>query len=201
MMSTECRPVKWQQWLIGDNLLVLQPGPDAIGIIAISHGCVGIAARACGLVALEPSKVTEILKDRPAWLQDCRRMEVLGAVSTGNGGTVELLYTQVPFWLLGAVIFRIVWKGQPLTPASTCKFGTSSIKVMCTVACQTDPISVCVQMYAPTTLAPARDFCTLRYTTVLEDGNLVVCIFYFLSRGGLMLKISSVGAIWWWSTF
>jgi len=30
------------------------------------------------------------------------------------------------------------------------------------------------QMYAPTTLAPARDFCTLRYTTILEDGNLVV---------------------------
>lgn len=30
------------------------------------------------------------------------------------------------------------------------------------------------QMYAPTTLAPALDFCTLRYTTILEDGNLVV---------------------------
>ncbi len=35
----------------------LQPGPDAIGIIAISHGCAGIAARACGLVGLEPTKV------------------------------------------------------------------------------------------------------------------------------------------------
>lgn len=32
-----------------------------------------------------------------------------------------------------------------------------------------------LQMYAPTTLAPPRDFCTLRYTTFLEDGNLVVC--------------------------
>jgi len=29
-------------------------------------------------------------------------------------------------------------------------------------------------MYAPTTLAPARDFWTLRYTFVLEDGSLVV---------------------------
>lgn len=72
-----------------------QPGPDAVGIIAISHGCVGIAARACGLVALDASKVTEILKDRPAWLQDCRRMDVLGALPTGTGGTIELLYTQV----------------------------------------------------------------------------------------------------------
>ncbi|XP_073392827.1 homeobox-leucine zipper protein HOX32 isoform X1 [Physcomitrium patens] len=102
----------------------MKPGPDAIGIIAISHGCVGIAARACGLVALDAGKVTEVLKDRPAWLEDCRRMEVLGALPTGNRGTIELLYTQ---------------------------------------------------MYASTTLAPARDYCTLRYTTILEDGNLVIC--------------------------
>ncbi|GMP88943.1 hypothetical protein CsSME_00040738 [Camellia sinensis var. sinensis] len=31
------------------------------------------------------------------------------------------------------------------------------------------------QIYAPTTLAPARDFWTLRYTTNLENGSLVVC--------------------------
>lgn len=37
------------------------------------------------------------------------------------------------------------------------------------------------QMYAPTTLAPARDFCTLRYTTILEDGNLVVGNFFSTS--------------------
>lgn len=30
------------------------------------------------------------------------------------------------------------------------------------------------QTYAPTTLAAARDFWTLRYTTSLEDGSLVV---------------------------
>ncbi|KAG2639382.1 hypothetical protein PVAP13_2KG014400 [Panicum virgatum] len=33
---------------------------------------------------------------------------------------------------------------------------------------------VSMQMYAPTTLVPARDFWTLRYTTTLEDGSLVV---------------------------
>ncbi len=36
---------------------LVQPGPDAIGIVAISHGCPGVAARACSLVGLEPSKV------------------------------------------------------------------------------------------------------------------------------------------------
>ena len=35
-----------------------QPGPDSIGIIAISHGCTGVAARACGLVGLEPTRVS-----------------------------------------------------------------------------------------------------------------------------------------------
>lgn len=41
-------------------LWVVQPGPDTIGIVAISHGCNGIAARVCGLVGLEPSKVSLI---------------------------------------------------------------------------------------------------------------------------------------------
>jgi hypothetical protein len=68
-------------------------------------------------------QVAEVLKDRPSWLRDCRRFQTLGVISTGKGGTIELLYTQ---------------------------------------------------MYAPTTLAPPRDLCTLRYTTILEDGNLVV---------------------------
>jgi homeobox-leucine zipper protein len=34
---------------------------------------------------------------------------------------------------------------------------------------------MCVQMYAPTTLAPPRDFYTLRYTTILENRNMVIC--------------------------
>lgn len=102
----------------------MKPGPDSVGIVAISHGCTGVAARACGLVGLEPTRVAEILKDRPSWFRDCRAVDVLNALPTANGGTIELLY---------------------------------------------------MQLYAPTTLAPARDFWLLRYTSVMEDGSLVVC--------------------------
>ncbi|RVW28565.1 Homeobox-leucine zipper protein ATHB-15 [Vitis vinifera] len=102
----------------------MKPGPDSIGIVAISHGCTGVAARACGLVGLEPTRVAEILKDRPSWFRDCRAVDVLNVLPTANGGTIELLY---------------------------------------------------MQLYAPTTLAPARDFWLLRYTSVMEDGSLVVC--------------------------
>uniref|UniRef100_A0A1D1Y2E3 Homeobox-leucine zipper protein ATHB-15 n=1 Tax=Anthurium amnicola TaxID=1678845 RepID=A0A1D1Y2E3_9ARAE len=102
----------------------MKPGPDSIGIISISHGCPGVAARACGLVGLEPTKVAEVLKDRMSWFHDCRSVDVVNALSTGNDGAIELLY---------------------------------------------------MQLYAPTTLAPARDFWLLRYTSVLEDGSLVVC--------------------------
>ncbi|KAL4334248.1 hypothetical protein GQ457_07G031640 [Hibiscus cannabinus] len=102
----------------------MKPGPDSIGIVAISHGCPGVAARACGLVGLEPTRVAELLKDRPSWFRDCRAVDVLNLLPTANGGTIELLY---------------------------------------------------MQLYAPTTLAPARDFWLLRYTSVLEDGSLVVC--------------------------
>ncbi|XP_006340193.1 homeobox-leucine zipper protein REVOLUTA [Solanum tuberosum] len=102
----------------------MKPGPDSVGIFAISHSCSGVAARACGLVSLEPTKIAEILKDRPSWFRDCRNVEVITIFPAGNGGTVELLYTQI---------------------------------------------------YAPTTLAPARDLWTLRYTTTLDNGSLVVC--------------------------
>ena len=40
------------------NICSEQPGPDSIGIVAISHGCTGVAARACGLVGLEPTRVS-----------------------------------------------------------------------------------------------------------------------------------------------
>uniref|UniRef100_A0ACD5VGG4 Uncharacterized protein n=1 Tax=Avena sativa TaxID=4498 RepID=A0ACD5VGG4_AVESA len=102
----------------------MKPGPDSIGIIAISHGCAGVAARACGLVGMEPAKVAEILKDRPLWLRECRSMEVVNVLPAGSNGTIELLY---------------------------------------------------MQLYAPTTLAPARDFWLMRYTSILDDGSLVVC--------------------------
>ncbi|XP_010526102.1 PREDICTED: homeobox-leucine zipper protein ATHB-8 [Tarenaya hassleriana] len=102
----------------------MKPGPDSIGIVAISHGCSGIAARACGLVGLDPTRVAEILKDRPSWLRDCRSLDIINVLSTANGGTIELIY---------------------------------------------------MQLYAPTTLAPARDFWMMRYTSVMEDGSLVIC--------------------------
>ncbi|KAE8735236.1 Homeobox-leucine zipper protein HOX32 [Hibiscus syriacus] len=92
----------------------MKPGPDSIGIVAISHGCTGVAARACGLVGLDPTRVAEILKDRPSWYRDCRAVDIINALSTA-------------------------------------------------------------MLYAPTTLASARDFWLLRYTSVLEDGSLVVC--------------------------
>ncbi|KAJ0436619.1 putative transcription factor & lipid binding HD-SAD family [Helianthus annuus] len=88
----------------------MKPGPDSIGIVAISHGCTGVAARACGLVGLEPTRVAEILKDRPSWYRDCRAVDVVNLLPTTNGGTIELLYMQLyapttlatgrDFWLL-----------------------------------------------------------------------------------------------------
>ncbi|XP_023518237.1 homeobox-leucine zipper protein ATHB-14 [Cucurbita pepo subsp. pepo] len=106
------------------QMIGMKPGPDSIGIVAVSRNCSGVAARACGLVSLEPMKVAEILKDRLSWYRDCRCLNVLSVIPTGNGGTIELIY---------------------------------------------------MQTYAPTTLAAARDFWTMRYTTSLEDGSLVVC--------------------------
>ncbi|CAA6655259.1 unnamed protein product [Spirodela intermedia] len=111
----------------------MKPGPDSIGMVAISHSSSGVAARACGLVNLEPTKIAEILKDRPSWFKDCRKLEVFTMFPAGNGGTIELVY---------------------------------------------------MQMYAPTTIAPARDFWTLRYTTTLEDGSLVVCERSLSGSGG-----------------
>ncbi|KAF8069798.1 hypothetical protein N665_1134s0008 [Sinapis alba] len=73
----------------------MKPGPDSVGIFAISQRCNGVAARACGLVSLEPMKIVEILKDRPSWFRDCRSLEVFTMFPAGNGGTVELIYMQV----------------------------------------------------------------------------------------------------------
>ncbi|CAN6338963.1 unnamed protein product [Urochloa humidicola] len=110
--------VNWVQ-MVG-----MKPGPDSVGIIAVSHNCSGVAARACGLVSLEPTKVAEILKDRASWYRDCRHVEIVHVIPTGNGGTIELIY---------------------------------------------------MQTYALTTLAGPRDFWTLRYTSGLDDGSLVIC--------------------------
>ncbi|CAM8963477.1 unnamed protein product [Rhodiola kirilowii] len=73
----------------------LKPGPDSIGIYAIPQSGGGVAARACGFVGLEPPKIAELLKDRPSWFRDCRSHEVFTSVPTANGGTIELVYTQM----------------------------------------------------------------------------------------------------------
>ncbi|KAL0303155.1 UNVERIFIED_CONTAM: Homeobox-leucine zipper protein HOX10 [Sesamum radiatum] len=56
--------------------------------------------------------------------RNCRNLDVVAEYPAGNGGTIELIYTQY---------------------------------------------------YAPTTMACARDFWTLRYTSVSADGSFVVC--------------------------
>ncbi|CAA0823194.1 Homeobox-leucine zipper protein REVOLUTA [Striga hermonthica] len=74
----------------------MKPGPDSVGIFAISQSGTGAAAaRACGLVSLEPAKIAEILKDRPSWFRECRSLEIFTMFSAANGGKFELLYTQV----------------------------------------------------------------------------------------------------------
>ena len=50
-------PTSFVFWQLLKAWIPLQPGPDSIGIIAVSHNCSGVAARACGLVSLEPTKV------------------------------------------------------------------------------------------------------------------------------------------------
>ncbi|KAI5073334.1 hypothetical protein GOP47_0011347 [Adiantum capillus-veneris] len=105
-------------------ILGMKPGPDSMEMINISHGCSGIAARACGLVGMEAAKIVEVLKDKASWHRSYRRMTTMLATSTGSGGCIEVLYTQT---------------------------------------------------YAPTTLAPARDFYTLRLSSLLDDGSYVIC--------------------------
>ncbi|MCO5609461.1 hypothetical protein L7F22_063687 [Adiantum nelumboides] len=102
----------------------MKPGPDTTETVNISHGCSGIAARACGLVSMEAAEVVEVLKDKASWHRSCRRITTMFATNTSSGGCIEVLY---------------------------------------------------IQIYAPTTLAPARDFYTLRFSSLLDDGSYVIC--------------------------
>ncbi|GFP78815.1 homeobox-leucine zipper protein hox32 [Phtheirospermum japonicum] len=117
-VDTGCESTAFMSGRQQQNPIPQLPKKDANGPAG------GIAARACGLVSLEPTKVAEIYKDRMSWYRDCRCLDVASIIPTGNGGTIELIY---------------------------------------------------MQTYALTTLAMARDFWTLRYTTTLEDGSLVIC--------------------------
>ncbi|KAI7983485.1 Homeobox-leucine zipper protein REVOLUTA [Camellia lanceoleosa] len=69
----------------------MKPGPDSVGIFAISHRCSGVAAHAYDLVIIEPLKIAEIHKDRPFWFRDCRSLEVFTMFPARNGGPIELV--------------------------------------------------------------------------------------------------------------
>uniref|UniRef100_A0A7N0TCY1 START domain-containing protein n=1 Tax=Kalanchoe fedtschenkoi TaxID=63787 RepID=A0A7N0TCY1_KALFE len=97
------------------QMVGMKPGPDSVEIVAVSRNCAGVAARACGLVSLEPMKVAEILKDTPAWFRDCRTHNVLTVLPTANGGTLELIYMQTyaPTTMASA---RDFWKLRFISP-------------------------------------------------------------------------------------
>lgn len=57
-----------------------QPGPDSIGIVAVSRNTSGVAARACGLVSLEPTKV-QIFFICPQYMYICLALKTLSHAS------------------------------------------------------------------------------------------------------------------------
>nr|ABG73244.1 class III HD-Zip protein HDZ32 [Marsilea minuta] len=73
----------------------MKPGPDSIGAFPLTRLCGGVAAQACCLADMEPFKIAETVKDRPSWLPDCRKLEILASFSADRGGVVELVHTQM----------------------------------------------------------------------------------------------------------
>lgn len=67
-----------------------QPGPDSVGIFAISQSGVGVAARACGLVSLEPTKVCHLFIAGDKILFD--GYAVLGQLNLLNSLNFDSLY-------------------------------------------------------------------------------------------------------------
>lgn len=49
------------------------------------------------IIRLPVLQVAEIVKDRPSWYRDCRRLDVHTVIPVGNGGSIELLHMQVFF--------------------------------------------------------------------------------------------------------
>ena len=112
-------------------------------------------------------QVAEILKDRPSWFRDCRCLDIMSVITTGSGGTIELIYMQVCTCTLWNMHFLADLWNNSFLPCILIYFLFFH------------------QTYAPTMLAAARDFWTLRYTTTLEDGSLVVshwCFCFSLFR-------------------
>eukprot|EP00250_Pteridium_aquilinum_P034533 c7713_g1_i1 orf=3-1907(+) len=102
----------------------MKPGPDSSRAVALPRTRGGVAAQACDIVDLGAFKVAGIIKNRPSWLEDCRKQVIIASFTSDRGGLVELVHTQ---------------------------------------------------MYALTTSVAAQDFWTLRYTCLLDNGNVVVC--------------------------
>ncbi|WOG84929.1 hypothetical protein DCAR_0104114 [Daucus carota subsp. sativus] len=53
-------------------------------------------------------------EDRPSWFRDCRCLDVLSVIPTGNGGTIELIYMQICERSLTSLT------GGPPGPPATC---------------------------------------------------------------------------------
>ncbi|GAB4841999.1 hypothetical protein Ancab_011958 [Ancistrocladus abbreviatus] len=76
---------------------------------------------------MEGEPIAEILKDRPSWFRDCQSLEVYTMFPAGNGGTIELVYTQTmlaparDFWTLrytitldnGSFVFELISSSSP----------------------------------------------------------------------------------------
>ena len=91
---------------------------------------------------------------------------MLTVIPAGNGGNIELIYMQVCSYLVSTLCLKFEMVVDLFPPFLKLTF----------------PSYLLHQTYAPTTLAVARDFWTLRYTTALEDGSLVVCALRLLMR-------------------
>ncbi|OAY66916.1 Homeobox-leucine zipper protein HOX10, partial [Ananas comosus] len=108
-----------------------------------------------------PSIAEETLQSSSQRLRDCCR---LGPVAWMKPGPDSV----------GIVAISHGCNGWPHVPVSSEFRANKDCEIL------KDPFL----MYAPTTLAPARDFWTLRYTTSLEDGSLVVCERSLSGSGG-----------------
>ncbi|GJY07886.1 hypothetical protein Tco_0374940 [Tanacetum coccineum] len=67
------------------------PGPNSIGIIAISHGCTGVASRACGLVRLEPTRVSPRL---PIFFYQPKALNIV-LISRNLCVTIDIKHTSI----------------------------------------------------------------------------------------------------------
>ncbi|KAJ9551814.1 hypothetical protein OSB04_015859 [Centaurea solstitialis] len=75
-------PNVWDEGFYCQNLIFFfQPGPDSVGIFAISQTCSGV--------------IVEILKHHASWFRNCRNLKVYTMFPAGNGGAIDLIYNQI----------------------------------------------------------------------------------------------------------